>query len=95
MDFLTDPQLRAAVFDEAARQRLAAHLLPALCLALLDQSPEVRVAAAYQLMCFGRDARSASGALRDAMTDPDERVRKAARIALQLIESGQTPLWLM
>jgi hypothetical protein len=91
--FGRDPELRAAISDPAARQKLAAHLLPALCLALLDEQPEVRVAAVYRLFRFGPDAQSASGALRDALRDPDGRVRKATEIALKVIESGQDCPW--
>jgi hypothetical protein len=81
-----DPDLGPIVRDSAVRQELAAHVLPALCLALLSPKPEVRVAAAFLLMQFGADARSAGGALRDALADPDERVARAARIAVEYVE---------
>jgi hypothetical protein len=51
--FLDDPKLREAVRDAAAREKVSAHQLPDLCLALLDPRPEVRVAAAFQLLCLG------------------------------------------
>jgi HEAT repeat protein len=91
--FLADPQLREAVRDAAAREKVSAHQLPALCLAMLDPKPEVRIAAAFQLLCLGPDARSAEGALRDALRDPDERVRKAAQAALESIQGEQSPPW--
>src|SRR5688500_6351202 len=46
--FRQDPRLRTALDDRAAREKVTARLLPALCLALLDERPEVRVIAAYQ-----------------------------------------------
>jgi hypothetical protein len=92
--FLEDSRLQAAIMDPAVRQELAAHLLPPLCLALLHQKPEVRIAASFGLMQFGADGRSAEGALRDALQDADERVAKAASLALEYIKSGQTaPGW--
>jgi hypothetical protein len=91
--FVSEPELRAVLSDPVVRGKMAAHLLPALCLALLDEQPEVRIAAAYRLLKLGSDAKSASGALRDALRDPDERVRKAADITLKSIESGQEPPW--
>jgi HEAT repeat protein len=90
-----DPKLCEALRDLPTRQQLAAHLLPALCLALLDPSPEVRILAAFRLMQLGPDAQTVLGALREAQADPDERVRKAAAIALQFIESGEAMPWLM
>jgi hypothetical protein len=85
--FWGDDNLRKALADPVAREKGAAYLLPALCLALLDEQPEVRVAAAYRLMWLGSDARSTLGALRDAVQDPDERVRKAAEIAAEFIQA--------
>jgi hypothetical protein len=85
--------IHAALQDTDARLKVAAFLLPALCLALLDEKPEVRIVAAYRIMRLGGDARSASGALRDALVDPDERVRRVARIALDVIESGKVRPW--
>jgi hypothetical protein len=93
--FFNDPRLREALFDPAAREKVAAYLLPALCLALLDERPEVRVAAAFRLMTFGGDARSTLGALRDACHDPDERVRKAAEVAMQIIQNKPEFCWLL
>ena len=87
--FWREPELWRAVRDHAAHQKVAANLLPALCLALLDETPEVRVVAAYDLMLLGRHAQPAAGALRDRLTDGDGRVRKAAGIALDAIEAGQ------
>ncbi len=91
--FVDAPELRAALRDPGVRKKMAAHLLPALCLALLDEQPEVRVAAAFRLMLLGPDARSACGALRDALSSPDERVRKAAQIALECIQTEQEAPW--
>src|SRR5262249_52028610 len=94
MAFWEDPQLSEALRDPVAQQKMAAYLLPALCLALLDEKPEVRIAAAFRLMMLGPDARSAMGALRDALRDPDERVRKAAGIALEFIQVDQGLPWM-
>jgi len=91
--FLTDPKLSEALRDSAAREKMSAHQLPALCLALLDPKPEVRIVAAFQLMRLGPNAQSAAGALRDALLDPDERVRKAAHAALDSIQNEQSPPW--
>jgi HEAT repeat protein len=52
-----------------------------------------KYAAAYRLMQLGPDGRSAAGALRDALQDPDERVAKAARIALEYIETDEARPW--
>jgi hypothetical protein len=93
--FFSDPQLGDALNDPAARQKVAAHLLPPLCLALLDEKPEVRILAAFRLMMFGPDARSAAGALRAALQDPDERVRKAVDFALEFIETKNGLPWLI
>jgi hypothetical protein len=93
--FTEDRQLREALADPAVRQEIAAHVLPALCLALLHQKPEVRITAAYCLMQFGTDARSAAGALRDALRNPDERVAKAAKIALEYIETAEARPWFL
>lgn len=83
-----DPHLR-----KAAQQKMAAYILPALCMALLDEQPEVRVVAALNLMQLGANAQSALGALRDALADQDERVRAAAKMAIEFIETGQEPPW--
>jgi len=87
MAFYQDPQLQEALREPIARQELAAHVLPALCLALLSERPEVRIVSAFRLFLLGADARPASGALRDALRDPDDRVCKAARIALEYVET--------
>src|SRR5207302_3224490 len=91
MGFLHDADLRQALHDPVAQQETAAHELPALCLALLHEKPEVRITAAFRLMGLGSNARPAVGALRDALRDADERVAKAARIALEYIESKSEP----
>jgi hypothetical protein len=93
--FWEDPKLGEALRDPEARQQMAAHVLPALCLALLHERPQVRVAAAFRLLQLGPDARSAAGALRDALRDPDERVAHAARLALEYIEAGDTAPWFL
>src|SRR5262249_8065663 len=51
--FLNDPALCEALRDPAVMQETAAHLLPALCLALLHQKPEVRISAVFHLMRLG------------------------------------------
>ena len=78
-----------------ARQKMAAYVLPALCVALLDHEPEVRLHAAFRIMQHGSDAKSALGALRDALDDSDERVRKVVEVSIKLIESEQQPLWFL
>jgi hypothetical protein len=93
--FLRDGELRKALLNQDARQKVAAHLLPPLCLALLDQKPEVRIFAAFRLMAFGSDAQSTVGALQDALQDADERVRQAARIALEYIQGNEEAPWFM
>jgi hypothetical protein len=74
------------LLDPVAREKLAAYLLPPLCLALLDENPAVRSLAAVWLSQIHEEAASAAGALRAALEDPDERVRSAARFALDMIE---------
>ena len=91
--FWNDSNLRKVLHDPEVRKEIAAHLLPALCLALLHEKPEVRMAAVFRLLQLGSDAGSATGALRDALRDPDERVAKAAQLALEYIESGHAPPW--
>jgi hypothetical protein len=88
--FWHDPEVFAAMRDPGARMEMAAYLLPALCLALLDTRPEVRILAAYHLLRLGGDAGSALGALRQALQDADARVRRAARTALESIEAGES-----
>jgi hypothetical protein len=83
--------LREAQRNAVARQKMAAHLLPALCLGLLDESAEVRLMSAFWLMRLAPDAGPAVGALQNALRDPDERVRKAATIALKQIDTMSTP----
>lgn len=85
--FVSDGKLGKALADETAQEKMAAYLLPALCLALLGEPAEVRVMGAYQLMKLGRHATSAKAALRDALGDPDERVRRAAEIALEFMDN--------
>jgi hypothetical protein len=75
--------------NPVARQKMAAHLLPALCLALLNEQVEVRILACFWLTELRLDANSALGALRTALSDSDERVRKAAEFAIATIESGE------
>ena len=92
-EFLLDAELRECLLDPLARDKYIAFLLPALFLALLDERPEVRIIAAFKLMRLGSDARSAVGALRDALQDQDARVRKAAEIALEHMESYEAGPW--
>ncbi|MCI0376036.1 MAG: hypothetical protein L0215_00370 [Gemmataceae bacterium] len=92
--FMTDGPLRDALQDARAAEKLAAHLLPALCLALLDEQPEVRIMGAYHLILFGPKASSALNALKNGLRDPDERVRTACAIAVGCIERSEGPYWL-
>jgi hypothetical protein len=94
MAFLGHPGIREAMGDPEARKKVVAHLLPALCLALLDSKPEVKVIAIYHLMMLGPDAQSAVGALQDARQDANENVRQAAECALKCIESDQKLPWM-
>lgn len=87
----TDPEIQKVLVDREAREKMAAHLLPGLCLALLDPSVEVRIMAAWRLLLLGQDGRSAAGALRDALQDPDERLRCVAKMALQYVEADEEP----
>jgi hypothetical protein len=86
---VNDSKLREALHDPVVRQEMAAHLLPPLCLALLHEKPEVRTAAVFHIMQLRSDARCATGALRDALKDPDPLVAKAAQIALEYLESDR------
>jgi hypothetical protein len=83
---LPSPAAFEAIADASAREKLAAYLLPVLCLALRDEIIEVRVLACWWLSRLGENAQSAVGALRDALQDPDERVRDVAAVALERIE---------
>jgi HEAT repeat protein len=85
---MTDPQLRTALLDPAARQKLAAWLLPSLIVALNDVQPEVRIQATFRIMAFGADAESAIEPLRETLNDEDARVRKIAGAAIVQIQSG-------
>jgi hypothetical protein len=87
--FWNHADIYQAMRDEEARKKLAAHLLPALCLALLDPKAELKILATFWLALLGSQARSALGALRDAEGDSDERVRTAAGLALKIIESNE------
>jgi hypothetical protein len=93
--FMRAPELVKALQDQETRQKLAAYLLPPLCLALLDPKPEARVMAAFLLMALGGDAQSALGALQKALEDLDERVRQAAKIAAESIQSNKGPPWFL
>jgi hypothetical protein len=93
-EFWGDAGLSSAMRDPAVQQHFSAHLLPVLCLALLDKNPAVRVSAAFRMMLLGRDAQSTVGALRDALGDADQRVREAARLALQHIGTNPEPFYL-
>ncbi len=84
-----DPEHREVLRDTEARQKMVAYLLPALCLALLDDKPEVKILSAYRLMQLGANAQSAIQALRNALLDKDQRVGKAAQIAIEWIETAQ------
>jgi hypothetical protein len=90
-EFWSDATIAEAMQDREGYRQVAAYLLPALCLALLDNNPSVRIRTAFRLMLMGRDAQSADGALKDALQDVDPGVRKAARLARQHIESNPEP----
>jgi hypothetical protein len=51
----------------------------------------VRIVAVFHLMQLGPAARSALGAIEDALHDPDERVRKAAEIAIAYFKTKPEP----
>jgi hypothetical protein len=91
--FLAEPALCQALREPASQARLAAHLLPALCLGLLDVNPGVRVSAVYRLIQLGRHAQSASADLQDAIGDKYERVRRAAQVALDHLRRDPEPFW--
>jgi hypothetical protein len=84
-----DPEVCKALKDPVAGEKITAYLLPALCLALLDPNPEVRVRCVFHLMGLGVNAKSAIQALRNALLDQDQRVRKAAEVAIEGIETGR------
>lgn len=94
MALLGNPGIRGAIGDPEARKKVAAHLLPALCLALLNPKPEVKVIAIYHLIMLGPDARSAVGALQHARQDANKNVRHAAECALKCIESDEELPWI-
>src|SRR5713226_7536096 len=66
---LDDPEIRKALKDPVAGEKMAAYLLPVLCLALLDPNPEVRIRTVFHLMGLGVNAKSAMQALRNALLD--------------------------
>jgi hypothetical protein len=72
--------------DPVATQKMAAYLLPALCLALLDEVAGVRLQACFWLKLLGSHAESALGALQAARQDPDPEVRKLAEELVALLE---------
>jgi HEAT repeat protein len=69
--------------------QVARRAVEALAAALADRDPEVRSGAAWSLMRFGADARTAEPALRSATNDPDRRVRDNASATLRAIADGQ------
>jgi hypothetical protein len=89
----SDPDLRAALADQDARNKVSAWVLPSLCLALVDERAEVRIHAAFRLMSLGKDAESVLDALRDALDDEDERVQKIAKAAIEHIQEGGESLF--
>jgi HEAT repeat protein len=91
--FLDDPEVRKALKDPVAAEKMSAYLLPVLCLALLDPNPEVRISSVFHLMGHGVFGKSAIQALRNALLDEDQRVRKAANVAIDWIETGQPRLF--
>jgi len=95
MAFLGNTGIGEALGDPEARKKVAAHLLPALCLALLDSKPKVKIIAIYHLMMLGPNAQSALGALQDACQDSNESVRQAAGLALKIVEGKEDCPWLV
>src|SRR5262249_147116 len=89
MAFLFNPEIGKALSDPEAQKKFAAHLLPALCLALLDPKPEVKIIALRHLMMFQQYAPSALGALQDALLDSNENVREAAKLVLKSSEEAE------
>lgn len=77
-----DPELQAANRDEECEEKLTAFLLPAYCLALQDQRPEVRISAIIHIANLNHLGVSLIGALRDRLQDSDDRVRRAAQAAV-------------
>jgi hypothetical protein len=91
--FWRDAALQQAMQDPTSREKVAAYFLPALCMALLDEKPEVRIMAIFRLLCLGPHAQSALAALRDTQQDSDERVRQAGKIAVEHLGSGPEASW--
>ena len=90
MSVYLDLELRTALDDQDARNKVSARILPSLCLALTDERAEVRIQAAFRLMSLGKDAESVLNTLRDALEDEDERVQKIARAAIEHINCGES-----
>jgi hypothetical protein len=78
----SDPELQAARRDEVCEEKLTAFLLPAYCLALQDQRPEVRISAIIHISNLNHLGVSLIGALQDRLQDPDKRVQRAAQASI-------------
>jgi len=89
MAFWLNPEIGNALSDPEAQKKFAAHLLPAICLALQDPKPEVRIIALQHLMIFRQHAKSALGALQDALNDPNVNVREAAKLVLKSSQEAE------
>jgi hypothetical protein len=87
--FWFSPEIAKALSDLEAQKKFATHLVPALCQALQDPKPEVKIIALQHLMIFRQYAQSAAGALQEALRDPDENVRKAANLLLKSSEEAE------
>lgn len=86
---LWDTELRMALEDKQALKQVAIEIFHCLCDALQDERPEVRIQAIFRMMC--RDAipdrvESALEVLEPTLSDPDPRVRKIAKLAIDLIK---------
>ena len=89
MAFWLNPEIGNALSDPEAQKKFAAHLLPAICLALQDPKPEVKIIALQHLMIFRQHAKSALGALQDALNDPNVNVREAAKLVLKSSQEAE------
>ena len=81
---LEDNDTLAAYSDLEARAELSKYEFPALCAALTDANPNVRVQAAIRML-HASDQIAAARELKTIQDDPDELVAKVARAAIGLI----------
>jgi hypothetical protein len=95
VDAMADPPVKpprflpanlSALSDPAALPRMAAYLIPPLCLALKDECAGVRCLAARHLGMLGKEGQPALEALRSAANDPEDDVRAMMAVAIEIIE---------